>query len=320
MLAERHLRLHACPNTNTSLSTRVEEGGELDGVGRHELGPFGQTGGDVARACALGQPQKVASLRERGAEIVEVDLEGPGAPEALSKALTGAFTVVLALQGGPDIIVDAQTRLLEAAKRAGVRRFIPSDFSYNMFGLSDGDNINTELRLSFARHAKQARGNVEVVHVQNGCFLDCGVLFGFLGAIDLGSGKAFLWGDGKAKMDFTTYEATARFTAEAAIDPGPLPAEFNVAGDTLDFHELIRAYEDASGKSLTVVQMGSVDDMGAEISRRQRAEPHNIFGYLPLMYWRAMLNGKGKLGPLVNARYPNLHPLTVREYVRREGL
>ena len=71
-------------------------------------------------------------------------------------------------------------------------------------------------------------------------------------------------------MDFTTYEDTARFTAEAAVDRGPLPAEFNVAGDTLDFHELIRPYEDASGKSLTVVQMGSVDDMGAEISRRQR--------------------------------------------------
>ena len=123
MLAERHLRLHACPNTNTSLSTRVEEGGELDGVGRHEFGPFGQTGGDVARACALGQPQKVASLRERGAEIVEVDLEGPGAPEALSKALTGAFTVVLALAGWtrhnrrcPDSIVGG----CEARRRTAV--------------------------------------------------------------------------------------------------------------------------------------------------------------------------------------------------------
>jgi nucleoside-diphosphate-sugar epimerase len=267
-----------------------------------------------------GSRQKVASLSARGAEIVEVDLDGPNGSEALSRALSGAFSVVSALQGGPDVIVDAQARLLEAAKRAGVRRFIPSDFSYNVFGVSDGDNVATDMRRAFARHADEARGSVEVIHVQNGCFLDRGVLFGFLGAIDLASRKAFLWGEGKAKMDFTTYEDTARFTAEAAVDPEPLPSEFNVAGETLDFHELVRAYEDASGKKLTVVQMGSLDDISAEISRRQQAEPQNIFAYLPLMYWRAMLSGKGKLGPLVNARYSNIHPLTVRDYVRRESL
>lgn len=26
------------------------------------------------------------------------------------------------------------------------------------------------------------------------------------------------------------------------------------------------------------------------------------------MYWRAMLNGKGKLGPLMNARHTVIHP------------
>ena len=45
-----------------------------------------------------------------------------------------------------------------------------------------------------------------------------------------------------------------------------------------------------------------------------------MFAWLPLMYWRAMLSGKGKLGALANARYPEIHPLTVREFVKREGL
>jgi len=61
-------------------------------------------------------------------------------------------------------------------------------------------------------------------------------------------------------------------------------------------------------------------DLDAEIASRQRADPQNIFAYLPLMYWRAMLNGKGKLGQLVNSRYPQIRPLTVREYVKREAL
>jgi hypothetical protein len=38
------------------------------------------------------------------------------------------------------------------------------------------------------------------------------------------------------------------------------------------------------------------------------------------MFSRAMLNGKGRLGKLVNARYPHIHPATLREYVRREKL
>lgn len=267
-----------------------------------------------------GSRQKVALLSARGVEVFEVDLDKPGDSEGLAKALTGAFSVVSALQGGADVIVDAQAKLLAAASRASVKRFIPSDFSYNMFGLSDGENVSTDTRLLFARHAQQARGNVEVVHVLNGCFLDRGVLFGFLGAIDPAAGKAFLWGDGQAKMDFTTYADTARFTAEAAVDPRPLPLEFNVAGDTLDFHELVRAYEGASGKTLTIVQLGSLNDLDAEISRRQKANPQNVYDFLPLMYWRAMLNGKGKLGPLINAQYSHLVPLTVRDYVRRERL
>jgi len=35
------------------------------------------------------------------------------------------------------------------------------------------------------------------------------------------------------------------------------------------------------------------------------------------MYWRAMLNGSGKLGPLMNDRYPDIRPTGVREYVAR---
>jgi len=159
-----------------------------------------------------------------------------------------------------------------------------------------------------------------MVHIFNGCFLDRRVLFGFLGAIDLESRKAFLWGEGSAPMDFTSYEDTARYTAAVATDSDPLPREFNVAGDVLDFHQLVRAYEEASGNKLTVVRLGSLADLDSEISRRQLVEPANMFAWMPLMYWRAMLSGKAKLGALSNARYPDIRPLTVREFVEREGI
>ena len=35
------------------------------------------------------------------------------------------------------------------------------------------------------------------------------------------------------------------------------------------------------------------------------------------MYWRAMLNSSGKLGPLMNDRYLDIRPIGVRECVSR---
>ena len=295
-------------------------------------GATGALGGLIANALlekpgvtlrALVRPGsrgKASALAERGADIVEVAIDDPSHADAVAETMTGAFSVVSALQGGPDVIIDAQSRLLEAARRAGVRRFIPSDYSFNIFGIADGENVSSDLRRAFARHADETRGGVEVVHVLNGCFLDRRVMFGFLGAFDLASRKAFLWGDGNAPMDFTTYEDTARYTAAVATDPAPAPREFNVAGDVLNFHQLVRAYEESSGNKLAVVHLGSLADLDSEILRRLQAEPKNMYAWLPLMYWRAMLSGKGKLGALANARYPEIHPLTVREFVKREGI
>lgn len=263
---------------------------------------------------------KVADLRERGAEIVEVDLAREDQAERLDGAMSGAFCVVSAIQGGPDVIVDAQLRMLEAARRAGVRRFIPSNFSYNIFGLDEGDNINSDARRAFSRAAEKARGDVELVEIQIGAFLDRKVLFGFLGAFDLDEGRAFLWGDGDATMNFTTYPDAARFTAEAAVDDDAVPAVFEVAGDSLTFHGLVKAYEEASGRSVTVTRLGTLAELDEEIRRRREAEPDNMFAWLPLMYWRAMLSGKARLQSVANDRYPQIEPTTVAAYVRAEGL
>lgn len=262
---------------------------------------------------------KVVDLERRGAQVVEGGL-GPGSRPTLDALCTGAYSVVSAVQGGPEIIVDGQLRLLQAAVAGGVRRFIPSDFSLDLFNLADGENVMSDQRRRFAAAADAQRGGTELVHLLNGCFLDRGVLFGFLGAFDLAAGAANLWGDGRQPMDFTTFADTARYAAAAAVDPAPLPARFNVAGDVLDFHGLVHAYERGSGRKITVRRLGTLDDLDRRIAQLVRTDPSDVFAYLPLMYWRAMLNGKGKLGPLANDRYLQIRPVTVEQYVRAERL
>lgn len=266
-----------------------------------------------------GSGDKVAGLAQRGAHVIEGTI-GPGGEGALASLCAGASAVVSAVQGGPEVIIEGQARLLRAAREAGVRRFVPSDYSLDLFKVRPGQIPTSDLRSHFASIAAAERGEVEVVHVLNGGFLDRGVMFGFIRVIDVETLTAYVWGDGKLPMDWTTYADTARYTAEVAVDERPVPRVFAVAGDVLDFEGIVRAYEAGSGKELRVERLGSLADLDARIASLQEGGPANSLQYLPLMYYRSVLDGSGKLDPLMNDRYPSIKPTTVREYVAKEGL
>jgi hypothetical protein len=210
--------------------------------------------------------------------------------------------------------------LLCAAREPEVNRFIPSDYDLNLFKVKPGHIPTSEMRRQFASVADAKRGKVEVVHVLNGGILDRRVLFGFIRVIDVEKQTAYVWGDGKQLMDWTTYMDTARYTVEVAVDERPVSRIFSVAGDILDFEGIVRAYESGFGKKLRVERLGSLEDLDARIHELQKADPSNLRTYLPLMYYRSLLNGEGKLDELMNDRYPSIRPTTVREYVARERL
>ncbi|MBS2016358.1 MAG: NmrA family NAD(P)-binding protein [Deltaproteobacteria bacterium] len=256
------------------------------------------------------KPEAALLARDR-VELVELDVvsAGEGAREA---AVRGAWAVVSTLQGGPDVIIDAQLALLRAAKAAGARRFVPSDYSFDFFGLPEGVNVNSDWRRTFAERAKtEVTETFEVVHVLQGIFADAYVL-GFLGLLDGEKGVVRYWGDGTTPIDWTTWEDTARFTAAAALDERPVPERLYVAGDRMDVLTFVKTWEAAHGRKLTVERLGSLDDLAAETRRRLQAEPANMYAWLPLMYARGVFSGQALLGPTLNDRYPHIaaEPLT----------
>jgi hypothetical protein len=266
-----------------------------------------------------GSRPKTAELEKRGARVVEGGI-GPNDSRALASLCEGATTVISAVQGGPDVIIEGQAQLLRAARDAGVRRFIPSDFSLDLFKVKPGQIDTSDWRRQFATLADAERGDVEVVHVLNGGFLEREVLFGFMRVIDVETQTAYVWGDGKQPMDWTTYLDTARYAAEVAVDERPVPRTFKIAGDVLNFDSIVRAYKTGSMKKLRVERLGSLEDLDARIDELKKAGPANFLTYLPLMYYRSILNGEGKLDELMNDRYPLIRPTTVCEYIEREGL
>ena len=70
--------------------------------------------------------EDVDKLEQLGAEVIKADWNNE---TELEQACNNVSCVVSALAGLRDVIVDAQSKLLDAAIAAGVPRFIPSDFS-----------------------------------------------------------------------------------------------------------------------------------------------------------------------------------------------
>lgn len=95
--------------------------------------------------------EKIEKLKRLGAEAIAADTSNH---EELKRACQNVSCVVSALSGLRDVIVDAQTKLLDAAIAANVPRFIPSDFASDFTRLPEGDNRNFDYERSFRRHSK----------------------------------------------------------------------------------------------------------------------------------------------------------------------
>lgn len=260
------------------------------------------------------ESEKTNLLKQKGATLFITDYSSPA---RLKEAFDGAFSVVSALQGGKEVIIDRQLELYKAAAGAGASRFIPSDFSFDFFNLPYGDNWFLDLRKQFAHTASGLGLATPLIHVLNGCFMDESVLFGFLGAFDLKNATATYWGDGKTPMDLTTYEDTAKFTAAACTTDMVLPTKLYIAGDCKNFHQIVSLLETERGTKVTVTTKGSLQDLDREIGKRIKENPENVFAFIPLMYYRAMLSGKGKLGSLSNSLFAHIQPTSLASYLNQ---
>ena len=219
-----------------------------------------------AEVRALVRPgdgaDKLAGLE--GARIVAADLDDAA---GLREALAGADVVVSSLNGLRDIIVEAQTRLLEAAVSAGVPRFMPSDYAADFTKLADGENRNFDLRREF--RARLLRAPIGATSILNGGFMEL-LLRGRL--LDMKAQTVNYWGDPDQKLDYTTMADAAAFTAAAALDP-EAPEIVRVAGQTVTARELAAIASELTGKPFALHSDGSIEISRRRSKRRLRRIP-----------------------------------------------
>lgn len=251
---------------------------------------------------------KVQKLEQQGVKVIRVNMSDVS---ELTKACTGASCVVSALLGLRDVIVDMQSKILDAAVAANVPRFIPSDYSCDFTKLPVGKNRNFDLRREFHKHLDKS--SISATSIFNGAFAD--MLTGQMPLILFKRKRVLYWGNADQKMDFTTIDNTAEFTANAALDAS-VPRYLRIAGDELSARELAAVAGEVTGNKFRLFRAGSLGMLGMLIKFARTVAPgrkNNFPAWQGMQYMHNMFEGKVKLEPLDNERYPDIKWTGVKE-------
>lgn len=253
---------------------------------------------------------KVNALTQKGVKVVEVDMMNL---EELAKACSGASCLISALQGLRDVIVDTQTFLLNAAVVAGVPRFIPSDFAID-FTKIDSENRNFDLRREF--HKILDKAPISATSIYNGAFAD--ILTYNTPILDVKNKTAGYWGE-KAdwKLDFTTMDNTAAFTAAAAMDPAP-PRNLHIASFQVSPDDLAALATEITKKKYSTKSMGSLAELDSYNKQQRLDDAEGEKNLYPRWQSGQYMHDQFSThhGSLDNDRYPGIEWMTGKEFLK----
>jgi nucleoside-diphosphate-sugar epimerase len=281
--------------------------GATGGLGGRIARDLARRGACVTALVRLGTaPQRIAALDADGVRVVALDLDDVGAVTAACTGPDGAgpACVVSALNGLEATMLGTQGVLLRAAVAAGAARFIPSDFALDFTRTAPGRNRNLDLRRRF--HAALDRAPLRATSILNGAFAD--MLTGQMPLILFPLRRVIHWGEADQPLDFTAMDDVAAFTAAAALDP-TTPRFLRIAGAQASPRDLAALASAATGRRFRTLRLGDPRRLDGLIRIARLVAPGHGQVFPPwqgLQYLRDMFEGRGRLAPLDNDRYPDL--------------
>ena len=279
--------------------------GDLGGRIIHALLDSGVEVRAIVRTGA--DQEKVEKLEQNGVKVMRVNMSDAA---ELTQACTGIDCVVSALQGLHDVIVDTQSSLLDAAVAAGVPRFIPSDFSSDFSRMPSGYNRNFDLRREF--HERLDKAAISATTIFNGAFAE--LLAYNIPFLDFKKKSVGYWQDADWRVDFTTMNNVAAYTAAVALDPAA-PRVLRIASFQISAREMAAVAGEVTKENFELIRMGSLEELAAYNIRERAAHPEGETEVYPnwqrSQYMHSMFSTS--LEPLDNNRYPNLKWTSVEE-------
>ena len=261
-----------------------------------------------------GSPQE-EKLRRAGVELVPGDLTDP---RSLETACAGVGTVISTATGAngrlpgdtlASVDEQGQRALVDAARRAGVRRFVLTSVSPNLPRATPLVRAKRE-----AESAVKASGMAWVL-VQPSAFMETWLTprSGF----DISRGKAAILGSGEAPVSYVSRHDVARVIASVADPDSDVRRTYlPVSGpDALTALDAARIFEEESGRNMTVMRAPTWVARG--MSRLLRPFDPALSSTLGIA---AYLAEKGDVvEPSKTVRELLRDPITVRDYARAEA-
>lgn len=209
--------------------------------------------------------EKIKLLTNIGVDVFKTELTNE---RDLIEACKGVTCVVSALAGLHEVIIGTQTTILNAAVKAGVPRFIPSDFSTDFTRIPAGENRNFDLRKEF--HKILDETEIRATSIFNGAFAD--VLRYNIPLFNVPQKNiGFYEGKEDWKIDFTTMDDTAAFTAMAALDDDA-PRSLRIASFRVSPNDLAKLSEQR-GSKFAMINMGTMEEFSAYNKAQRAAHP-----------------------------------------------
>jgi len=288
------------------LSTKVAVAGATGNLGLRVVRELARKEARVVCLIRAGTAeQKLEDLRTTGVQVEVVENAEDMAPK-----LDGVHCVVSTLQGLADVIVETQSQILKAAAQASVPRFFPSDFSTDFRQLPAGENRNFDLRREF--HKTLERVPVRATSVFNGAFAEI-----------LGYGSPLLnfkeksvgyWEDAEWRIDFTTMDDAAAYTAAAALDESTPPA-LHISSFSVSPRQIAVTAGKVLNTTFELKRMGSFEDLRRQNNRDRAAHPEGenelYASWQQGQYLQSMFSSHHS--ELDNSRYPGLTWTTLEQ-------
>ncbi|KAF0980433.1 hypothetical protein FDP41_013647 [Naegleria fowleri] len=228
------------------------------------------------------------------------------------------FTMVLNCMNffDPNEELTAEKNLINCCVKAGVRFYIPSDFSI------DFRNITTDLtdlpRIQVRQQVHQLlnQSSLNWVSILCGVFIEK-LLFEDCKLINREKNEMNYYGTGNEEFEVCTYEDVAKFVSEliARREFEKFKNQFLcIYTERITFRELGNWLRDIWGHDLKITNCGNLEDLN---KRLKEVKGTDMTLYYYLQYMKVILMGQGRLTELDNQVWPTISKTNVKNVVRQ---
>ncbi|KAG8526300.1 uncharacterized protein KY384_000293 [Bacidia gigantensis] len=207
--------------------------------------------------------------------------------DSLTSALQGQDAVVSTLAS---LALGTQLLLIDAAVKAGVKRFIPSEFGSNTINEKARQLpvYKDKLAVQAALQKEADAGRISYTLVLNGPFLDWGLKVGFVGNVP--EKKFDLWDGGERVFSATSLPSVGKATANILKHPEETKNRAVYIQDTaITLKQLLAVCKKAAGEDGWTINDGSTEEMynnaWAELKKEQPNHMVFVFGFLKTGVW-----------------------------------